>query len=434
MNENDARGSPMPWLAEARAYIREKLYEYPPNTWIKAELSIEAWCLSKNIAYLELEPLVVALEEIVLQERKDAGEFPQAYEPDENDDGGKKIPREWSEVAKIKFPENQWRISQIIPLSGFTFIAATSGGKKTWVAADMVEAITKPRLFLHNEFFQTQGCNVLYIDGEMALSEFQRRGRQLGFDDERKYKIYLLNVDNLNLYSEESKDLERVIEFVKSHEVAVVILDTFRAVAGGLKEEKAEEIRMFFNRLKALKDMGVSVILLDHLRKKLPGEGKTPNKEQLFSSMDKAANSDVIEMLKPDDASDNLIMYQVKNRLGKDLRPFRIKMTDSSFPDDPNNRTKLEFDDWLEEDETLIAQAKVVIVEALADGPKKRKELLTIAKKAKITGERTVRRAYKELEEAGIITSKKIGRELTFTLADPSKQEVADENADNDDF
>lgn len=425
----------MPWLPEAKAYIREKLYEYPPNEWMDAEDSIEAWCLSKNIDYYDLvEPLVGALEDIVLQERKDSGEFPQAYIPTDGDDGGKLTPREWSEVAKIKFSESQWRINQIIPLSGFTFVAATSGGKKTWVAADILEAVTKPRTFLHNDFFSVQGCNALYIDGEMALSEFQRRGRQLGFNDERQYKIFLLNVDNLNLYSEESEDLDKVVAFVEEQKIGVVVLDTFRAVAGGLKEEKAEEVRAFFNRLKVLKSMGVSIVILDHLRKKLPGEGKTPNKEQLFSSMDKAANSDVIMMLKPDDASDNLIMYQVKNRLGKDLRPFRIKVTDSSFPDDPNNKTRLEFDDWLEEDETLITRAKTLIVEALADGSKRRQELLAITKKEKISGERTVRRAYKQLEELGVITSVKDGKEIVFSLKDPSKQDVAEEIVDEDDF
>lgn len=415
-------------------WIRSALEKVPMPAWKNVRNVSESWSYNKHIRLTLVEEIFEALLNEELDRRKERGEeIPSFVIPEDEDDEDEYSPlkiRTWSEVAEIEFPKNPWRIHKILPLLCFEIIAATAAGRKTWIALEYALALTTPRPFLHDEFFVTQGCNVLYIDGEMAISEFQRRGKQLGLSDERKYQIYYLNIDSLNLYDETCGDLEKIVDAVRRYEIGVVIIDTLRAVAGGLKEEKAEEVRAFFNRLRVLKDLGVSVIILDHLRKKQPFEGKTPTMEQLFSSQDKAASADIINMLKPDNDSNTIMFYQVKNRLGIALKPFRILMTDSAEIESEDNRTKIAFDAWEQEEETLFEQAKVIVLEVLQNGPLKRKELLDVTKKLNAGSEKTIRRACKALVESGLITSTKDGREVSFSLLPPENGDVEGENED----
>ena len=147
--------------------------------------------------------------------------------------------------------------------------------------------------FLGSEEFATEKGNVLYIDQEMPASELQKRCRQLGLS-ERDQKIWFFTNESeepLNL-SKEAK-VNWLLEFIEKEKIKVVFIDTLRAVAGGLKEEKAEEVRAFFNLFRQVKNRGVTIVFLDHCRKPNHFEGKIPKKEQLFASQDKAASVEI---------------------------------------------------------------------------------------------------------------------------------------------
>jgi len=420
-------------IKETENYIRSMLKNAPPSAWEDLEEPCRKWAFAEyRMRQFLFKEIFENMQADETSHRIKNGEMTLSISlPDDSDVEDSMPLLKWSEVEKMQFPENPWRIYKVLPLAGFTFIAATSAGRKTWIAMEMANAITTPRPFLHENFFITEGCNVLYIDGEMALSEYQRRGKQLAFGDARKFEIHSLRDGAiLNLYDDTCDDLDRIVRSVEAFDIGVVIIDTLRAVAGGLKEEKAEEVRAFFNRLKVLKDMGVSVIVLDHLRKKHPFEGKTPSMEQLFSSQDKAASSDLINMLKPDNDSNTIMFYQVKNRLGQTLKPFRIRMVDSTIPGQNDNRTTLQFDEWEQEDETLFEQAKAIVIALLENGDMKRKDLLAATEGLNVGGEKTVRRACKALEEAGLILSTKTGREISYCLKTPQNEDVEEENVD----
>jgi len=419
-------------IKETEKYIRNLLKDVPPAAWEDLEEPCRKWSSDqyrmRHFLFKEIFQNMVADE---TTKRIKAGEMviKDTLPPEDDDDDAMPL-ISWTDVAKMKFPENPWRINKVLPLAGIKILAAASTGRKTWIAMEMANAITTPRPFLHDNFFETKGCNVLYIDAEMGLPQFQRRGTQLGFDEVRKYKIHTLG-DNisLNFYSPDCDDLERITESIKRNDIGVVIIDTFRAVAGGLKEEKAEEVRALFNRLKTLKDMGVSVVILDHLRKKQQFEGKKPNMDQLFSSQDKAASADMINMLRADDPSNTIMFYQVKNRYGQVTKPFRIKMTDTA-PDEEHNRIALKFDEWEQEDEKLLEQAKEAVIALLENGEMKRQDILVATKKMKLGSERTISRACTSLEETGLITKTKIGKEVSYSLKTPEKEEDEEENED----
>lgn len=186
-------------------------------------------------------------------------------------------------MKKIKLPEISWRIQNLIPISGLVILAAISGEKKTWVALEMARCIALGENFLGQSKFKTQAGNVLYIDMEMPKTEMIRRGKQLGLS-EGENKLFILNHDDLSLYGygdDVDENKKWFVNFIVENNISVVFIDTFRAVAGGLKEEKAEEIRKFFNFFKPLKHLGVTAVFLDHLRKPTRWE-KVPKKNICF--------------------------------------------------------------------------------------------------------------------------------------------------------
>src|SRR3989344_5816461 len=142
----------------------------------------------------------------------------------------------------------------------------------------------------------------------MAQSEVQRRGKLLGIDKTDSLWLVKREID----FCGDDSNIEWLFELIQRQKVKVVILDTFRAFAGGMEEGKAELIRQFFNNLKPLKDQGVSVIILDHTRKPNRFEGQAPKKEQLFASQDKVASVEILLMLKSNAGSDDIFVYQLK--------------------------------------------------------------------------------------------------------------------------
>jgi hypothetical protein len=330
-------------------------------------------------------------------------------------------PVDWAEEHKVQYTQQPWRIENIIPEQGITILASISGEKKTWLALEIVRALVSGTPFLGNSNFKTIGCNVLYIDAENAKSEFQRRCKQMAISVNGPNKFYIHSDDDLNLNDE--RNVEWLIGLVEYYDVKVVIIDTFRAVAGGLSDDKSSEIREFFNRFKPMKDKGVSVVLLDHLRKPNNLDGKTPKKEHLLGSQDKTASSEVLLMLRSESGTDKIEVYQRKNRLGREIKPFEVLMVDV-LEDTGAVKTTLTFNGELDDETTKKEDSKVVIQQLLTVSPKTTKELISVLQKD--VGSRNVRQALVELEESKVIESIRKGREKQYFLpnTDYSKCEV----------
>lgn len=320
-------------------------------------------------------------------------------------------PVDWADEHKVQYTQQPWRIENIIPEQGITILASISGEKKTWLALEIVRALISGTPFLGNSNFKTIGCSVLYVDAENSKSEFQRRGKQMMIPTNGPNKFYIHSDDDLNLNDE--RNVEWLMGLVEYYDVKVVIVDTFRAVAGGLSDDKSSEVREFFNRFKPMKDKGVSVVLLDHLRKPNNLDGKTPKKEHLLGSQDKTASSEVLLMLKSESGTDKIEVYQRKNRIGREIKPFEVTMTDT-LEDDGVVKTVLKFSGELDDETTKKEDAKLVIQELLTVSPKTTKELISVLQKE--VGSRNVRQALVELEESKTIESRRKGREKEYFL------------------
>lgn len=325
----------------------------------------------------------------------------------------------WDEIDYLEFPDNSWRIKGLLPLEGFVIMAGVSGEGKTFVSFKMADDLTMPRPFLNEQSFPVVGCSVLYIDAEMSKSELQRRGRQLGFSEKREHELLFISRNELNLKDDkegtsDGDDLGRVLEIIKKHNVKVVFVDTLRAVAGGMEENKAEEVRKFFNRFKPLKDMGVCVVFLDHLRKSYGPKQSEPQKDNLLASQDKTASVEVLLMLQKKPSEPIITVHQRKNRLGPESASFDIRMYDTSMEADKNH-TVLEFAGTHDDVKSVIEKAKASALLALKENDMTRQELIKHVTAEIGVGKRSVHVALKALSEGKLVGVEKVGKQHKYS-------------------
>ncbi|MEI6022684.1 MAG: bifunctional DNA primase/polymerase [bacterium] len=327
----------------------------------------------------------------------------------------------WKQFSKKDFSEVSWRIQNLIPMEGFVILSAISGEKKTWVSLEMAKCIAEGINFLGTELFKTEQGKILYIDQENPERDIVRRGKQLGFKENENFYIYRPNSLNLN----DEKIVKELLSKIKENNINVVFIDTFRAVAGGLKEDKAEDVRMFFNRFKILKDSGVVIVWLDHRRKPANFEGKVPKKEQLLGSQDKTASVEILLQLSSESGSNEIRVFQAKNRLDREINAFKIAMVDKDN-EDGTRTTDLIYDGEIDEDETKKNEAKEYILELLGSGGKTTKEIKNTVSTQRKIGEKNIRLALGELVDSEQIDYSKKGRSHFYFIKETSSLEESE--------
>ena len=318
----------------------------------------------------------------------------------------------WEDLDSKVFEEQSWRINRLVPKQGFVILASISGNKKTWLAIEMAKACVSGESFLGEESFKTEPANVLYINGENSESEIQRRGRQLGLGHKSgPYRLYLSSTDNINLNKKEGAVWLKA--FVEYYKIEVVFIDTFIATAGGLKEDKSDEVRQFFNKFNSLKNSGVVVVWLMHMRKPTNFEGKEPKKEQLLGSQDKTASVEVLLMIHSENGSEQINVYQRKNRLAVEIPPFKIGMKDV-VGTGGERKTLLSYEGEIEEQEAKKDQAKDLIVSILEGEGKATNQILEMIKKQ--VGSKNTRSALSELVREGLIKVERQGKQNYYSM------------------
>ncbi len=331
----------------------------------------------------------------------------------------------WKDFDALQFPENPWRIDKLIPEYGITLLAAPSGGKKSWVALEMSRCIASGLPFL--DTFNTKQGNVLYIEQETPQAEIQRRGRQLCLN--KLDCMWTVSSKDAPLNLNDDSAIKQLIGHVESKSISIVFIDTLRSVAGGLKEEKAEEIRAFFNRFKPLAERGVAVVVLDHTRKPRPFESKTkPALDQILGSQDKVASATNVLMLGHMQEKGSLTLHQMKLKSGKEEKPFVIKMRDEDI-DTINQKTYLEHGGELDEDQLKIEEARGVIKEYLeSEGVEKTAKEIREALSDNI-GKSNVEKALKYMREHKEVNWRKDGKAYYYRSLTIKKEGTPEQEA-----
>lgn len=338
-------------------------------------------------------------------------------------------PVSWKELRDIPSEGDPWLVKNLIPREGITILASVSGEGKSIIVMHLAKCLSEGLSWFGHPAFATAPARVLYVNMEMSISEMQRRGRKIGFDSSNA-NLHILNEDDFNLnaggvrmpngeMSGDDLKYRWLLTYIHQKSIQVVVIDTFRAASGGLKEEKAEEVRSFFKKFQLLKNSGVSVIFLEHVRKPTQLEGKTPKKEQLLGSQDKTANAEVLLMIRKDESTGFINVYERKNRLGPEIPPFAVKVSD--IVDEENQeRLAFEYMGELEDDATKKDEAKNLILTLLEDGEKSTKQIIDVLKKQ--VGQKNIRAALREMEAEVLVDRVKHGRENLFFLPKEAKE------------
>jgi len=327
-----------------------------------------------------------------------------------NPNGGNLCILPWHEFDRIAFPETEWWISDMIPASSLVLIAAPAGEKKTWVALEMARCIALGIPFVGR--FETRKAPVLYIEQESPQYLVQKRGKQLGIN-EIKEGMYLLSQDALSLNDPHTVD--DLFRFVQEHDIKIVFIDTFRSVAGGMKEEKAEEVRAFFSRFKAWKDRGITVVILDHCRKPQKFESaQRPKKEQILGSQDKVAAVEVVHMLHSEIRSEEILFYPIKSKVSREADPFKLLLTFEM-------RNELEaavisHGGAIDEKKLKSKEAEELILGYLAEAKKQQTSKQIQEALQGAVGKTAIDDALKEMREQNRIGFKKVGQPFLYWL------------------
>lgn len=152
----------------------------------------------------------------------------------------------------------EWIVDRIIPKGAIIILFGKGGIGKTWVAMDFGRCIADGLPYLG---LQTIQSPVVFIDFENPLAVLNERTRKLG---ECK-GVYFWRANNPKLTAPRLDSKEWDL-YKKLPEGAVLIFDTLRA-SQGRDENASNEMGLIMGRLKELRDLGFTVILLHHTSK-----------------------------------------------------------------------------------------------------------------------------------------------------------------------
>ena len=84
----------------------------------------------------------------------------------------------FSELLELDIPKRKYLLAPWLQSQGLCMIYSTRGFGKTWVALEIAHTVASGGQFL--TWRSDEPAGVLYIDGEMALSDLQERASQIG--------------------------------------------------------------------------------------------------------------------------------------------------------------------------------------------------------------------------------------------------------------
>jgi len=201
--------------------------------------------------------------------------------------------------------EIEWRVKNILPTRGITFLGGTAGSLKTFTAMVMALSIASGKDFLGE--FETKQCNVLLIDEENGITTSINRFSKLKGGMNFEHNFTNLQISTFNDVKLDTEDFSKLKFLIEKTKPEVVICDSMVRMMSG-EEDKSSDVRKVFDNLKSImKEKEISFVLLHHTIK-----GNKQTIHTLRGSGDFAAFADVILMFS--NTKSNTDVEVVKNR------------------------------------------------------------------------------------------------------------------------
>ena len=154
----------------------------------------------------------------------------------------------------------QWLVENFITRGGMHFITAPPGGGKSWIAVDLVRACNDGSNWMG--CLPVTKCNILYINEEMGIGRFFQRFFKLSpgaCENVHIMQKQMVKLDN-------AEHMADIVQYVKDHDIAIVILDTFVRVHG-YDENSNTDMAKLYDRMKGINESGAAIVALHHHKK-----------------------------------------------------------------------------------------------------------------------------------------------------------------------
>jgi archaellum biogenesis ATPase FlaH len=228
----------------------------------------------------------------------------------------------WTEIQNMEI-KVEWLIDKLIPKDSITLVFGKGGIGKTWLMLQIARCIGIGESWLG---FETTKAPVIFIDFENPLAVLNSRTQILG-DGENVFFWRAYN-DNLKAPKLDSNEWE---QYKHLPEGAVLVFDTLRA-SQSKDENASNDMSSIMGRLKELRDLGFTIVLLHHTAKnsdKVP-KGSTAIVDLAdhilgLTRVKKKTNGE--EIVINDDDNDEETIYHFGVREKTRYEPYHVHLT-----------------------------------------------------------------------------------------------------------
>ncbi len=310
------------------------------------------------------------------------------------------------ELMKKEFPETKWIVEQLIPVEGIVAVSGVPSAYKTWLILDLAIKVAKGEVLFDK--FMTTKCGVLFVDEETGERWVQQRILKLS--SEFDLPIYLASKTGFKL---NEKTVTTLVEFIKEHEIGIVIFDSLLRVHTASDENNAVEMEKVFSLFRKITKTGTTVIFTHHHRKQMGWAKSNP-------SQDMRGSSDILAAvdchLAVERKEESVIITQTKSRQSEELKPFKLDVIQE------DNEFHFEFAGEVDEEKTKKADFREAIKNLLEQEgkPLYKREIFNKLKASGVEGAYgTFKEAIKDMVEKGELYEKKGERNKMFCSLKP---------------
>lgn len=223
------------------------------------------------------------------------------------------------ELQNYQSKNTKWVVENLIKSGGITVLGGKRATLKSWFELNQSYCVANGIDFLGK--FKTNKGPVLYLDRENQFNELKVRSKLtkqgLNLNESQVFFISesYIKIDSI-------LDLEKLEKIIVEKNIILVICDVYRRLISFDENDAKEVSKLFVDLLKPLTERtGVAIVLIHHEKK---GESSGDDMDMLRGSSDLANYVDGIIQLER--KGDILTVKQNKNRAGKEVEPFQVKI------------------------------------------------------------------------------------------------------------
>lgn len=179
------------------------------------------------------------------------------------------------DLIAADIPPKKFLLSTFVPQASFGMVYANRGIGKSWFAMGLAVAVAEGHdTFLGWQIHKQE--NVLYVDGEMSLTDVRDRFKDLITNDRSQHLQILpseqLYRDGKPVCLDESSEQESILNLLqlledKNNKPGLIILDNLSTLRRGINENDNSETQALLDFIINLRHRGYAVLVVHHTNK-----------------------------------------------------------------------------------------------------------------------------------------------------------------------